>query len=71
MAIDEPLTKGPDGEYHCPKCGGIMKPEPRTFHWRGVYFAGLVCKPCNGLWDNPEDSFFGGVKKSTRKEEEE
>jgi hypothetical protein len=42
----------------CPKCTKPLVPTPGTMYWRGRYFAGLVCKDCNGLWDNPDDSMF-------------
>lgn len=46
---------------NCPKCNDPMEATPGTFYWRGRYFAGLVCKRCNALYDNPKDSFFAFV----------
>lgn len=42
---------------NCPKCGAPQEVRPNMFYWRGRYFSGLVCVPCNSLRDNPEDSF--------------
>lgn len=52
------LTKNSDGKYHCPRCKSVLIPTPGTFAWGGKFFAGLVCEPCNSLFDNPEDSMF-------------
>jgi hypothetical protein len=46
----------------CPKCGTPLEIRAAQFYWRGRYFTGLVCKPCNALFDNPRDSFFAHVK---------
>jgi len=41
----------------------VVKRE-NMFFWRGRFYSGLVCPEHNSLWDNPEDSFFEGVRKS-------
>lgn len=41
----------------CKKCGDTMERRPNMFHWRDRFFHGLVCVPCNALWDDPTDSF--------------
>ena len=54
-------------EYPCPKCSAPMEVRAGMFFWRGQHFSGLVCGPCNSLWDNPEDSFekaVGATKKN-------
>jgi hypothetical protein len=45
----------------CPKCGERRVVREGMFHWRGTTFSGLYCKPCNGVWDNPVDSFMAAV----------
>ena len=45
----------------CKKCGIPLVVKPGMFHWRGRFFSGLVCEPCNALWDNPDDSFHAYV----------
>jgi hypothetical protein len=41
----------------CPKCHEPMVRRQEKFFWRGRFFSGLVCVPCNSLWDDPDDSF--------------
>ena len=41
----------------CKKCGTTLERRPSMFYWRGQFFHGLVCVPCNALWDDPTDSF--------------
>ena len=60
--IDEKLEKI-DGNYRCPKCNGILIPTPGTMMYKGKQFPGLVCNPCNGLWDNPSKSMFDYIEK--------
>lgn len=43
--------------HPCPSCGLAMERRAGMFYWRGQSFSGLVCAPCNSLWDDPEDSF--------------
>ncbi len=45
----------------CPKCGERRVVRENMFRWRGTSFSGLVCEACNGLWDNPDDSFEAHV----------
>ncbi|HSX22904.1 MAG TPA: hypothetical protein VLE97_09045 [Gaiellaceae bacterium] len=52
----------------CPKCGGPFERREDMFHWRGRFFHGLVCVPCNALWDDPSDSFEAHVAASARAE---
>lgn len=42
----------------CPKCGAKLKATPGTMFLRGWSFAGLVCRTCNALYDNSDDSMF-------------
>jgi len=49
------FEKVADGK--CPKCSTVLERRQNQFHWRGRFFHGLVCVPCNALWDDPEDSF--------------
>ena len=41
----------------CPKCKTVMERRNHMFFWRGTFFNGLVCVPCNALYDDPSDSF--------------
>ena len=50
----------------CPKCGARRIVREGMFHWRGTTFSGLVCVPCNALWDNPDDSFEKHVVESSK-----
>ena len=34
----------------CPKCRTPLVRKPRMFYWRGDYFDGAVCEPCNALY---------------------
>lgn len=56
----------PDGL--CPKCRAPLERRERMFHWRGRSFRGLVCGPCNALWEDPTDSFLEGVKAAALEE---
>jgi len=49
-------------EQRCKTCNTKLVVKERMFHWRGKDFSGLVCEPCNALYDNPEDSFEDYVK---------
>ena len=42
---------------NCKKCGAALERRANMFYWRGRFFHGLVCTPCNALWDDPTDSF--------------
>lgn len=53
-----------DGSYWCPRCDDKMVVQQNTFFWRGKFMSGLVCKTCNTLWDNPEDSFMEEVHRT-------
>lgn len=46
------------------KCGNKMIVKEKCFHWRGIYFSGLVCENCNALYNNPADSFMDHVAQS-------
>jgi hypothetical protein len=46
-----------NGVTICKKCGTAMERYPNQFYWRGRFFHGLVCVPCNAFWDDPTDSF--------------
>jgi len=48
----------------CPTCTTKMEARPNMFHWRGEYFSGIVCTPCNALYDNKNNSFKDHVFKS-------
>ena len=50
----------------CDKCGGTLERRPNMFYWRGCFFHGLVCVPCNALWDDPTDSFEQHVSEQAR-----
>lgn len=52
----------------CPKCGGAFERRADQFFWRGKFFHGLVCAPCNSLWDDPDDSFEAAVGIAPKKE---
>jgi len=53
----------------CPKCGGPVRLKPNMFHTHDVgYMSGLVCEPCNALWDDPDKSFLEAVA-AVRKQE--
>lgn len=58
------LEKAEDGEYHCPKCDGVLVVRPGLFYWRGKSLSGLYCAPCNAMWNNPADSFYDAVRES-------
>ena len=47
-----------EGGFDCPSCGCRLVPTMGSMAFRGMLFAGLVCHPCNALWDNPDDSMF-------------
>ena len=48
--------------HECPSCHRPMLPVAGTMFYRGRYFAGLVCWPCNALHDNPDDSMIAYAK---------
>jgi ribosomal protein L40E len=50
----------------CRKCGSVLERRPSMFYWRGRFFHGLVCVPCNALWDDPTDSFERHVSEQAR-----
>lgn len=50
----------------CKKCGTALERRPNMFYWRGRFFHGLVCTPCNALWDDPTDSFEQHVREQAR-----
>ena len=50
----------------CKKCGTALERRPNMFYWRGQFFHGLVCPPCNALWDDPTDSFEQHVRGGAR-----
>lgn len=45
----------------CPKCGTQLVKQQGAFAWRGRLFPGMVCIPCNALYDCSEDSFWNHV----------
>ena len=51
------LSRDDDGKFRCFK-KHIVKAQERTMYYRGRYFAGLMCVPCNSLFDNPDDSLL-------------
>lgn len=55
----EPLSRFPKkpGDL-CSKGEHAVVRRERMYYWRGRYFPGLVCEPCNALFDDPEDSFW-------------
>jgi len=65
MSDDAKLTKR--DFYVCPKCGGPLQPKGGTMYFRGQFFAGLLCRNCNALWDNPDDSMFDAAFHAARK----
>lgn len=55
----------------CPKCGKTLVVKLNMFALRGLgFFSGLVCEPCNALWNDPEDDFLGAAAKIHRLREE-
>ena len=54
--VSEPIRVGE--RFLCPSCKCVLVPTPGTMAYRGKEFAGLVCHPCNALWDNPDDSML-------------
>ena len=42
----------------CPKCGVALEERANQFYWRGVYYPGLVCSDCNGLWSIEGNNLF-------------
>lgn len=54
-------------DHKCPTCSQPMEERPNMFYWRGTYFPGLVCKPCNSLWDI-NDQFMKHALGSTETE---
>lgn len=62
------MSKPIDGK--CPKCSSLLVRKPNMFHWRGTFYHGLVCEPCNALWDDPTDSFMSGVAATAKQEAE-
>lgn len=49
-------------EQRCKTCDSKLVVKENMFFYRGRFFTGLVCEPCNALYDNPEDSFWEYVK---------
>ena len=43
---------------NCNKCKEPCNLKNNMFYFRGRYFTGWVCKPCNALYQNKEDSMF-------------
>ena len=39
----------------CPKCGEALEVRGEMYYWRGNSYSGMVCKPCNALWDAVDD----------------
>lgn len=50
----------------CAKYGSVRGRRPAMVYWRGRFFHGLVCVPCNALWDDPSDSFEQHVSEQAR-----
>ena len=44
-------------------CCEELVSKDNMFYFRGKYMAGLVCKKCNALYDNPDNSFLEYVSK--------
>lgn len=40
------------------RCGGQCVEYAGSMYFRGRFFAGILCKPCNALFDNPDDSML-------------
>lgn len=62
--------KTPEVLTGCPTCGGAFERRPNMFHWRGTFFHGLVCSPCNALYDDPSDSFMAHVQATAKAPQE-
>lgn len=45
------------------------KPRPESMYWRGRYFAGLYCKKCNALYDNPDDSMNAHIREAALRDD--
>lgn len=50
-------NKKRDMVTHCRVCGTKLVDRPKSFHWRGRYFKGLVCPKDiqHGLWQHPDE----------------
>ena len=47
----------------CPKCGFQVHKRDGVFFSRRIgYHHGLVCEPCNSLWNDPDDSFIDALR---------
>ncbi len=55
----------------CGKCNLDCVLEPDMFFLDGVYFTGYVCRPCNNLYVNEDDSIFDYEKKQKEKTTDE
>jgi len=54
MTVTRGLGEIPqDGK--CPKCRGPLELRENQFCARGRWFPGLVCVPCNALWEESTD----------------
>jgi len=50
-------------EGHCPSCAGPIVKRAKAFYASDVgHMDGLVCEPCNALWDDPDNSFTEAVR---------
>ena len=47
--------------YLCPKCNQPMVERGEAFFWCGMVWPGLVCKICNGLWEDPRNPFIASA----------
>jgi len=46
-------------DMRCPTCLGPLERRPGMFHSNKTgSMAGLICEPCNALWDDPTNSFI-------------
>jgi hypothetical protein len=55
----------------CPKCKGQLERRERQFYFRGRWFAGLVCQPCNAGWNVPDKpGFWEWAVEASRREKE-
>jgi len=53
----------------CPSCSGPLEVRPGVFFSRRVgSMGGLVCPPCNALWDDPGNSFLAAHAKAEQAE---
>lgn len=52
----------------CPKCATPMVERGGMFYFRGLSCKGIVCVPCNALWEHADDPFMSQVSAKVKAE---